>query len=173
MSSEDKAIRWRTGLVLLSPFLGIALLPMPTAEAQYAPWSYPYYDGYPPPMPPGRIAAGEMAPPPSIRADEAYGVMPLAEIRRRVAALGFHLIAVPRRKDRIYLAEAEDAHGLTHRLVFDAYRGNIVENTKLAVLPRKPKLAGDTGEAQAKPETPSKSVPDESIDKKPPLRTAQ
>jgi hypothetical protein len=169
MSSEDKAIRWRTELALVSALLGFAMLPMPAAEAQYAPWSYPYYDGYPAPMPPGRVAAGEMAPPPSMQSSEAYGVLPSAEIRRRVAALGFHLIAAPRRKGRIYLAEAEDVHGLTHRLVFDAYRGNIVENTKLAVLPRKPKFAGIAGEA--KPDT--QSVQDKAVDKKAPLRTVQ
>ncbi|MGH6676775.1 MAG: hypothetical protein ACRECE_11225, partial [Xanthobacteraceae bacterium] len=152
-----------------SALLGFAMLPMPTAEAQYAPWSYPYYDGYPAPVPPGRVAAGETPPPPSLQPSETSRVLPLAEIRRRVAALGFHLIAVPRRKDRIYLAEAEDMHGLTHRLVFDAYRGNIIENTKLAVLPKKPRFAGMAG--KAKPQT--QSVQDKAIDEKPPLRTAQ
>jgi hypothetical protein len=142
--TDDKAVGWRTGLALASALLGIAVLPMAGAEAQYVPvpWSYPYYDGYPPPMPPGRVARGEMAPP-TIRPDEASAILPLAEIRRRVAALGFHLIATPRRKDHIYLAEADDVHGLTHRLVFDAYRGNIIENTKLAALPKRPKLADD------------------------------
>lgn len=173
MSSEDKAVSWRAGSALLSAFLGIAILPMPVAEAQYvpAPWSYPYYDGYPPPMPPGRVARGEMPPPAAGRPDETDAVLPLAEIRRRVAALGFHLIAVPRRKDHIYLAEAEDVHGLMHRLVFDAYRGNIIENTKLAVLPKKPKLAGI--ETPAKPEPQPKPVGDKSTGNKPVLRTAQ
>lgn len=172
MRSEDKAIPWRAGSALLSVLLGIAVLPMPAAEAQYvpAPWSYPYYDGYPPPIPPGRVARGEM--PPSIRPDEAYGILPLAEIRRRVAALGFHLIAVPRRKDHIYLAEAEDVHGLIHRLVFDAYRGDIIENTKLAALPKKPKLAGIAAEPPAKAETPAKTGEGKST-AKPVLRTAQ
>jgi hypothetical protein len=109
-----------------------ATLPITAAHAQYlpAPWSYPYYDGYPPPLPPGRVAAEE-GDAEYARPDTSYGVLPPAEIRRRVASLGFHLIAVPRHKDRIYLAEAEDAHGLRHRLVFDAYQGNIIENTKL------------------------------------------
>jgi hypothetical protein len=173
MSSEDKAVSWRAGSALLSAFLGIAILPMPAAEAQYvpAPWSYPYYDGYPAPMPPGRLARGET--PASMQPDAAYGVLPLAEIRRRVAALGFRLVAVPRRKDHIYLAEAEDVHGLTHRLVFDAYRGSIIENTKLAVLPKKPKLAGIAAETPAKSEPQPKPVGDKSTGNKAVLRTAQ
>lgn len=119
--------------------LGIAVtLPPSAAEAQYFPfpWQYPYYDGYPPPVPPGRVAAEEAAPR-IVGSHTSYGVVPLAEIRRRVALFGFHLIAMPRRKDRIYLAEAEDVHGLRHRLVFDAYEGTIIENTKLAVIPRR------------------------------------
>jgi hypothetical protein len=139
--------------------LGIAAtLPRRAAQAQYfpAPWSYPYYDGYPPPLPPGtvvpsrRIAAGESGPR-VVGSDASYGVVPLAEIRRRVALLGFHLIAMPRHKDRIYLAEAEDAHGLPHRLVFDAYEGNVVEDTKLAVIPKKTPLKPLAGAASVPP----------------------
>jgi len=160
MSSGNKAVCRHAGVALLFALVGTAMLSASAAEAQYIPlpWSHPYYDGYPPPTPPGRIAAGEMAPP-SLRPDEAYAVVPLAEIRRRIAALGFHLIAVPRRKDRIYLAEAEDVHGLMHRLVFDAYQGNMIENTKLTVLPKRPKpVAGGIPEeaksAASKPAAP-------------------
>jgi hypothetical protein len=134
--------------------LGLAVtLPLPAAEAQYYPypWRYPYYDGYPPPVPPGRVAADENMPR-AVGPDAPYGVMPLAEIRRRVALLGFHLIATPRHKDRIYLAEAEDAHGLRHRLVFDAYEGNIIENTKLAVIPKKLSGKPPAGPASLGPE---------------------
>jgi hypothetical protein len=138
-------VRHKTALFGFSILLGCGptMLPM-AAQAQYspAPWSYPYYDGYPPPLPPAkvfaerRMAARENEPR-SVGSDASYGVLPLAEIRRRIALMGFHLIAIPRHKDRIYLAEAEDAHGLRHRLVFDAYQGNIIENTKFAALPRK------------------------------------
>lgn len=148
MSCSNRAgVRAGIALFGFSALLGLGLavtLPLPAAKAQYYPypWRYPYYDGYPPPVPPGRVAADENMPR-VVGPDAPYGVMPLAEIRRRVALLGFHLIATPRHKDRIYLAEAEDAHGLRHRLVFDAYEGNIIENTKLAVIPKKLKpLAG-------------------------------
>lgn len=159
------AARKRAGpeaaLFRLSLFVGFgvaATLPMQAAQAQYfpAPWSYPYYDGYPPPRPPGtlmpsrRMAADESGPR-VVGSDMSYGVVPLAEIRRRVALLGFHLIAMPRHKDRIYLAEAEDAHGLPHRLVFDAYEGNVIEDTKLAVIPKKPTLKPPAGAASLAP----------------------
>jgi hypothetical protein len=58
---------------------------------------------------------------------------------------------MPRRKDRIYLAEAEDAHGLPHRLVFDAYEGNVIEDTKLAVIPKKSLLKPSAGAASLAP----------------------
>lgn len=156
MSSDERAApsRNRTGAGVAffgsATLLGLILaLPSPAAKAQDypAPWQYPYYDGYPPPLPPRGIAPdenGPSGPPPRDAAreenffehgqrDKFHGdLVPLAEIRRRVALLGFHLIATPRHKDRIYLAEAEDAHGLRHRIVFDAYEGNIIENTKLA-----------------------------------------
>lgn len=142
------------GFSILLGFGTAATLPVPAAQAQYlpAPWSYPYYDGYPPPLPPGRVApsgrvaAGESGPR-VVGSDTSYGVVPLAEIRRRVALLGFHLIAIPRHNDRVYLAEAEDAHGLRHRLVFDAYEGNIIENTKLAVIPKNPSVKPLAGAA--------------------------
>jgi hypothetical protein len=195
MSSDDRtaAARERAGPKAARALLGVstllalaALLPGAAAEAQYAPpWAYPYYDGYPPPMPPGPVAAGEGLAQPS-RTDESYGVLPVAEIRRRVALLGFHLIAVPRHNDRIYLAEAEDAHGLTHRLVFDAYEGNIIENTKLAVLPKKAKPASAAAslpaglekkqpemKAEAKPAAASAASKPQNIDKNPQATTGQ
>ncbi len=151
-----KAALFRFSLLL--GFGVVAALPMQAARAQYfpAPWSYPYYDGYPPPRPPGtlmpsrRMAADESGPR-VVGSDMSYGVVPLAEIRRRVALLGFHLIAMPRHKNRIYLAEAEDAHGLPHRLVFDAYEGNVIEDTKLAVSPKKPPLKPSAAAASVAP----------------------
>lgn len=153
-------------LLQLAGLCGLALLPTASLQAQPAPWDYPYYDGYPPPLPPGRVAAREMRSRAYSDDDNARGYgygnddegsggsgpIPLAEIRRHVAVMGFHLIATPRHKDRIYLAETEDAHGLRHRIVFDAYDGRIIENTKLG-----PK----TKRASAKPsaETASASGP--------------
>ncbi len=144
----------KAGLALLAALLAFGAIPPARAQSLPAPWSYPYYDGYPPP--PGPVAAGEGELPEAMRPDEGEGILPLSEIRRRVATLGFHLVAVPRYKDRIYLAEAEDVHGLMHRLVFDAHAGNIIENTKLAPLPKKTKPAGELsglekGSAEAAP----------------------
>ncbi len=66
---------------------------------------------------------------------EAPRSFTVADVRRRVARLGLHLVAKPRRKDNIFLAEAEDANGIAHRMVFDADSGHLIENTKLP--PRK------------------------------------
>jgi len=138
------------------------------AEAQPYPWRYPYYDGYPPPIPPGELAARE-----GYGQDQAYGEppLPLPEIRRRVAIMGFRLVATPRRKNRIYLAEVEDVHGLRHRLVFDAYEGNVIQNTKLPPIVKKAEIKPDAGaattapsnaagtEASAKVATPEQAAP--------------
>ncbi len=133
--------------VVLPGILGLviaATLPAATAQAQYLPlpWQYPYYDGYPAPVPPGEVAARE-AGARSFGSEEGDGPVPVSEIRRRVATMGFHLIATPRRKNRIYLAEAEDGHGLRHRLVFDAFEGKIIANTKLAPIHKKTLVKSD------------------------------
>jgi hypothetical protein len=135
----------------LAGFLGFSLtnaLLTSTAHAQPYPWRYPYYDGYPPPMPPGELAARE-----GYGQDQAYGEppLPLPEIRRRVAIMGFRLVATPRRKNRIYLAEVEDVHGLRHRLVFDAYEGNVIQNTKLPPIVKKAEIKPDAGAATTAP----------------------
>jgi hypothetical protein len=160
----------------LSSILGLsfaASFPAPAAQAQFPfPWRFPYFDGYPPPVPPGRVAAGEE--PEGYGPDGAYGILPVAEIRRRVALHGFHLIAAPRHKDRIYLAEAEDVHGLRHRLVFDAYEGKILENTKLTTIPKKtalkptlgPETATNAASVDKKDVTPPDSKPSGDADKK-------
>ncbi len=127
----------RGALALAGSFLGaVAIIP---ANAQYGPppWAYPYYHeyrgGYP--SPPG--APGDEGPMPgadypgSDSGYEAPRSFTAADVRRRVARLGLHLVAKPRRKDNIYLAEAEDPNGVAHRLVFDAEGGRLIENTKL------------------------------------------
>ena len=118
----------RPGQAALSAGLGLAAflaasLALSPAQAQYG-WRddfygppEPYYRGYPDyPTYPDRAA------PPG---------MSLAEVRQKVAERGLRLIATPRRKGRIYLAETEDAHGIRHRLVFDAIVGRLIENTVL------------------------------------------
>jgi hypothetical protein len=98
------------------------------AQAQY--WrDGDYYDG---PMGPDRYYGGYSGYPdyPG-RADRPDAGMSLADVRQKVADRGMHLVATPRRKGRIYLAETEDAHGIRHRLVFDAVAGRLIENTVL------------------------------------------
>ncbi|MEJ0052876.1 MAG: hypothetical protein WDN02_17040 [Methylovirgula sp.] len=118
----------------------LASLTIIPANAQYGPppWAYPYYHdyhgGYPsPPGPPG----DEGPPGPDYPGSgyEAPRSFTVADVRRRVTRLGLHLVAKPRRKDNIFLAEAEDANGVAHRMVFDADSGHLIENTKLP--PRK------------------------------------
>ncbi len=134
----------RGGALALAGSLLVALTIIP-ANAQYGPppWAYPYYHDYhggypPPPGPPGdegppaliiRIATPIMRRPRSNY--EAPRSFTVADLRRRVARLGLHLVAKPRRKDNIFLAEAEDPNGIAHRLVFDADGGHLIENTKL------------------------------------------
>jgi hypothetical protein len=113
--------------------LGWLLFAAP-AQAQYGPppWAYQYYHGdYPPPPgPPGD--EGPLAAPPGY-----FTGLTVADIRRRVARLGLHLVAKPRRKDNIYLAEAQDPSGVAYRLVFDAQAGRLIQNTRLPPLKKR------------------------------------
>jgi hypothetical protein len=116
----------------LAVVLGAPLLLMPAvapAAAQWGlpPWFNPSYRGdYPPPP----------------DEDDGYrepSGISLGDVRRRVATLGLHLVAKPRRKDDIYLAEAADSNGTLHRLVFSAANGHLLQNISLP--PRKKKIA--------------------------------
>jgi len=122
-------------LIVAISLLGSSTLTVQTAVAQYGPppWAYPYYrcDYPPPPGPPGD--EGPITAPHY----EQHGLT-IADIRRRVSRLGLRLVAKPRRKDDIYLAEAAEPNGTGHRLVFDAEGGKLIENTTL--LPRKKKV---------------------------------
>lgn len=117
----------------------VASLTFVPASAQYGPppWAYPYYHDYhggypPPPGPPGDEGPpGGPDYPGNGPGYEAPRSFTTADVRRRVARLGLHLVAKPRRKDNIYLAEAEDPNGVAHRMVFDADSGRLIENTKL------------------------------------------
>jgi hypothetical protein len=72
-------------------------------------------------------------------------VISLDAIQRKIHAAGFKLIAPPRHKGNIYLAEVEDAKSIRHRLVYDAHDGHLIENTslgpvkKLNIQPDEPK----------------------------------
>jgi hypothetical protein len=119
----------------LAPLAGVFVLTIDAAPAaaQYAPppWAYPYYRGdyaapyrgdYAPPGAPGYEEPSSY--------EEPHGLT-IADIRRRVTHMGLHLVAKPRRKDNIFLAEAEAPGGVGHRLVFDADSGQLIENTAL------------------------------------------
>lgn len=141
----------RGAFVLAGCFL--AFLINSSANAQYGPppWAYPYYHeyhgGYPsPPGPPG----DEGPPGGPDYPDSGYEAPPrsftTADIRRRVTRLGLHLVAKPRRKDNIFLAEAEDPNGVAHRMVFDADSGRLIENTKLPPRKNSHKRAPESGQ---------------------------
>ncbi|QAY94323.1 hypothetical protein CWB41_00020 [Methylovirgula ligni] len=108
----------------LSLVLASAVTP---AAAQWwlPPWANPNYRGDYPPDDRGDYS-------------EPRGVS-VVDVRRHVAKLGLHLVAKPRKKDEIYLAEASDPSGTLHRLVFDAESGHLIQNTPLP--PRKKKIA--------------------------------
>ena len=57
----------------------------------------------------------------------------IAEMRRKASALGLHLVGTPHRQGRVYVAFAEDSHGLLHHLTFDAYEGTLTENEATTV----------------------------------------
>jgi hypothetical protein len=52
-------------------------------------------------------------------------------IQGRIKAAGYKLIAPPRQKGNIYLAEVEDSKSVRHRLVYDANDGHLIQNTPL------------------------------------------
>lgn len=113
----------------LGPTLALSLVlasAMTPAAAQWwlPPWANPNYRGD--------------YPPDDRDYSEPRGVS-VVEVRRHVAKLGLHLVAKPRKKDEIYLAEASDPDGTLHRLVFDAESGHLIQNKPLP--PRKKKVA--------------------------------
>jgi len=109
----------------LGAFLALSLASAVTpANAQWwlPPWANPNYRGDYPPDDPDY--------------SEPRGVS-VVDVRRHVAKLGLHLVAKPRKKDDIYLAEAADPNGTLHRLVFDAESGHLIQNTQLPPLKKK------------------------------------
>lgn len=93
-------------------------LAVPPTEAQFLrSWTWDADEG-PPPMPPGYV--GQRA--------ASSSAVPSAEIRRRANLAGLRLLAAPHRKGDVYIAFGTDAHGLLHRLTFDAHHGTLIEN---------------------------------------------
>lgn len=119
---------------LLAAGLGLTVLTAWPAQAQYYGPDRYYYPDYDMP-PPGPDVYGPGAPG-GPEGPEGLSGIPLSAIRQLVQMRGLRLIAAPRRKGRIYLAETEDGHGIRHRLVFDAYQGRVIEDTVLG--PKRP-----------------------------------
>jgi hypothetical protein len=175
---------YRKGLVKgISLTLGVSLLMPMAAEAQfyggggggYGPYG-PYdgynggpYRGYYDPDDEGLEYRGPRrygyggpvnAPTPSDHrpAQKESDVIPLDAIQRKIHAAGFKLIAPPRHKGNIYLAEVEDAKAIRHRLVYDAHDGHLIENTSLGPVkklnlqpdePKEPPKPDRSGDANA------------------------
>jgi hypothetical protein len=142
---RGKAARYMTNPRSFVPLVFVVILAghAAPAAAQYGPPPWAYSEGRddypPPPGPPGYgnpwdNGTGYEQPQPQ--------GLTIAAIRRRVAHMGLHLLAKPRRKDNIFLAEAEAPGGVGHRLVFDADSGELIENTALPA--RKKHVAPDT-----------------------------
>lgn len=94
-----------------------------------------YYNGYPP-APYSRnppVPYNNASPSPFASPLPTPLRVSLAEMRRKASALGLHLIGTPHRQGRVYIAFAEDSHGLLHHLTFDAYEGTLTENETTTV----------------------------------------
>ncbi len=115
---------WRTCAKTVAA--GLSLTAVVAGGLACAPAHAQYYER------PDRFYYGDYdVPGPEVIYPEGPAGIPLAALRELVAQRHLHLIATPRRKGRIYLAEAEDARGIRHRLVFDAYEGRLIEDTVL------------------------------------------
>jgi|GEM_PF-2692445 len=149
------------GRMALALSLGLAAGFPIAAQAQYygrgwgpyygGPYGGPYYGNpyygpepapYSGPSPYDADDEGpEAGPPPGTSADREPGYqnaspkqtasVPLELIKQRIREAGLKLIAPPRHKGNIYLAEVEDAKSVRRRLVYDAHDGHLLENTAL------------------------------------------
>lgn len=133
------------------------------AQAQYyggwGPYSYPRT-----PMPPPVVYPEAEQP--------AYPPIPPGTIRRMVTNMGLRLVAAPRQKGRIYLAETEDPHGQRRRVVFDAYDGTVIQNVPLAARPKSTTSLAPPSQAKtAAPEMPKPRPPDLAV--QPPAKPAE
>jgi hypothetical protein len=76
-------------------------------------------------------------------------------IERKIKAAGFRLVAAPRHKGDIYLAEVEDKNAVRRRLVYDAHDGHLLENTSLGPVKKLNPQSDD--EKPSKPTKPDRS----------------
>jgi hypothetical protein len=118
----------------------------PVQAQFYGGWG-PYYP-LPVPAPAPRYAYPE---------EEQPGDPPIppATIRKWVSEMGLRLVAAPRKKGRIYLAETEDPQGQRRRVVFDAFDGTIIQNVPLGARPKPAaSLAAPNPAKEAPPDLP-------------------
>lgn len=124
----------------------------PVQAQFYGGWGS-YYSFPMPPLPP-RFAYPEAEQP-------GYPPIPPATIRRMVANMGLRLVAAPRQKGRIYLAETEDPQGQRRRVVFDAFDGTVIQNVPLGARPKPAASLAPPSQAKAAaPELPKPRPPD-------------
>jgi hypothetical protein len=117
---------WRRQAATTAFGFAVILFQSPVQAQFYGGWG-----PYPFPMLP--------MPPPVIyprAAQPGYQPIPPGTIRRMVANMGLRLVAAPRQKGHIYLAETEDPQGQRRRVVFDAYNGTVVQNVPLGHGPK-------------------------------------
>jgi hypothetical protein len=102
-----------------------ATYPLETTKAEvFASWGFYQFRLSPSPAP-KEIYPETFYPGPS------SGVLPRAEIVRRAAATGLQPIAPPRRMEEVYVVVAKEKSGRLHRLVFDAYEGDLIDHILL------------------------------------------
>jgi hypothetical protein len=164
MRVEVKSRMRRRAWIFAGFLAGVPLSFATGAMAQYDPEDYGY--GMPRFNPYGRSPYDydEGGPGPGYRGrPERAGVVPVAVLERRIRSAGFRLIAPPRHKGNIYLAEVEDRNEIRHRLVYDAYSGELLENTPLGPVKKKPtsdvNKVPKEAEPQVRPKSELKSEP--------------
>lgn len=108
------------------------------------------YDG--PSGPPSAQHGGPSSSPPA-QGQGGAGPVSLDMIQGRIKAAGYRLVAPPRQKGNIYLAEVEDSKSVRHRLVYDANDGHLIQNTPLGPV-KKPggPLPSEESKAPKEPE---------------------
>ncbi len=145
------------------------------AYGEYAPPPRPGprpspYDG-PPGLPSGQRGPSASPPGPGPSGGPGgAGPVSLDMIQGRIKAAGYRLIAPPRQKGNIYLAEVEDSKSVRHRLVYDANDGHLIQNTPLGPVKKtggpggplpseQSKAPGGAGPTGGEPADQAKSVP--------------
>ena len=94
---------------------------------------------------------------PSSSSSSLGGPALLDTIQTRIKAAGYKLVAPPRQKGNIYLAEVEDSKSVRHRLVYDANDGHLIQNTPLGQAKKPDGPAPDAMDGAAPPPPPAEA----------------